>query len=409
MDTSNIEKELRDFICSTSTLRGSMARQRYQRGSVKLRGQVWYGKYREDLIEQDGTVKRIRRNARLGAKKEYPTKRLAERRLEQILSTINSPGYRPGRMATVAEFAERWRTEILSKRKPSQQIAANSHLNFHIIPYLGKARLDALGVETQQTFVTHLSNKKHYKGKGTLSQKTVVNVMGTLSSMVNTAKVWGYICEGVSLDNLVLPERGVVQEARSFTVSEAQRIIAASENPYQLMYAIATFAGLRAGEIMGLRVRDVDLQNRILHIRQTGWYGKIQTAKSRGSETDLPIPGALAVLFERYMATWQTNPRELLFVNTRGNPTTAEKIVKKHLHPLLERLGIPHTEQRCGFHAFRHMHTSLLLESGASPKVAQRQLRHSDARITLGIYGHLVENSHREAVERLSKLLNIPV
>ena len=52
------------------------------------------------------------------------------------------------------------------------------------------------------------------------------------------------------------------------------------------------------------------------------------------------------------------------------------------------------------------MHTSLLLESGASPKVAQRQLRHSDARTTLGIYAHLVEDSHREAVEKMAEYLN---
>jgi hypothetical protein len=45
------------------------------------------------------------------------------------------------------------------------------------------------------------------------------------------------------------------------------------------------------------------------------------------------------------------------------------------------------------------------IESGASPKVAQRQLRHSDARITLGIYGHLVEGTHREAVEKLASFL----
>ena len=50
-------------------------------------------------------------------------------------------------------------------------------------------------------------------------------------------------------------------------------------------------------------------------------------------------------------------------------------------------------------------HTTLLLESGASPKVAQRQLRHADARVTLDIYAHLVEGTHREAVEKLASFL----
>jgi len=68
---------------------------------------------------------------------------------------------------------------------------------------------------------------------------------------------------------------------------------------------------------------------------------------------------------------------------------------------LLDALKI----KRAGFHAFRHAHTTLLLEGGASPKVAQRQLRHADARVTLNIYAHLVEGTHREAVEKLASFL----
>jgi hypothetical protein len=72
-----------------------------------LKGQVWYGKYRDDVVEQDGTVRRVQRRTPLGTKEECPTKRLAERKLEQILCRINAVEYRPGRVATLAEFAER--------------------------------------------------------------------------------------------------------------------------------------------------------------------------------------------------------------------------------------------------------------------------------------------------------------
>ena len=50
----------------------------------------------------------------------------------------------------------------------------------------------------------------------------------------------------------------------------------------------------------------------------------------------------------------------------------------------------------------RHGAASSLLADGATPAVVQRQLRHSDARITLGIYGHVVGDQQREAVERRS-------
>lgn len=374
-----------------------MARSRYQKGSVVLYGNTWYGKYREDIIGPDGVTVRVQRRTRLGTKKEYPTKPLARRRLEQLLCRINAPEYRPGRVATVAEFAERWVTEILSKQKPPSRKSAASHLRAHIIPYLGKLRLDALGIENHQMFVTHLSGKIP-------SSKTIRNVLVTLSSMLSTAKDWGYICEGLNIGKLALPERSIKKEARSFTLEEGRRILAAATNPWRLMYALAGMAGMRAGEIMGLRAADVDIQRRLIHINQTAWCGQIQTAKTAVSEATLPIPDALHHMLTAYLATWHTNPLGLLFINKLGRAFTAERVVKKHLHPLLDALGIPRPG-RCGFHAFRHMHTTMLVEGGASPKTAQRQLRHSDVRTTLQIYAHVVEDSHRRAVEKVSRKL----
>ena len=71
------------------------------------------------------------------------------------------------------------------------------------------------------------------------------------------------------------------------------------------------------------------------------------------------------------------------------------------MHPLLKRLGIP----RGGFHAIRHGVASALLADGATPAVVQKQLRHSDAKITLGIYGHVVGDQQRTAVENRSARL----
>lgn len=143
----------------TTSQGGSLARKRYQTGSVFLRGKnpVWIGRYREDVIRPDGKVVRKRRSIVLGTKKEFPTKRLAERRFEQHLARVNAIGYRPGRVATLGDFIERWRTEVLSKQEPSSIRAVKSHLKCYIIPHLSQLRLDQLGVENQQSFVTHVA------------------------------------------------------------------------------------------------------------------------------------------------------------------------------------------------------------------------------------------------------------
>jgi len=54
---------------------------------------------------------------------------------------------------------------------------------------------------------------------------------------------------------------------------------------------------------------------------------------------------------------------------------------------------------------FRHTHPSLLLHTGATPKVVQEQLRHADPRVTLGMYSHVIGEDRRNAVERVAALL----
>ncbi len=81
---------------------------------------------------------------------------------------------------------------------------------------------------------------------------------------------------------------------------------------------------------------------------------------------------------------------------------SANNVVQRQLWLILDKLGIP----RCGLHAFRHTHSSLLLAVGATPTVAQAQLRHADPRVTLGIYSHILGDEQRQAVERVAQLLD---
>lgn len=68
-----------------------MARRRYQRGYLYLRGRktsVWVGRWREDVMRSDGSVQRIRRSLVIGTRADFPTRRLAERQFETLLARI---------------------------------------------------------------------------------------------------------------------------------------------------------------------------------------------------------------------------------------------------------------------------------------------------------------------------------
>jgi integrase len=380
----------------------SMARKRYQTGRVFLKGkneEKWVGRYREDVVEVTGTTRRVRRSVILGTKRELPTKRLAERRLAAILSRINCLDYRPGRAATFGEFIERWKTEVLTTQKPSSVRAVRSHLRCYIIPEIGKLRLDEFGIESQQRFITRMPERSTDK---IVSRKTILNVIATISTILATARNWGYSCERIDMSKLHLPQRGIPSEAPHFTIEQVQRILAVAGEPWRTLFCICTLDGLRAGEALGLQWGDINLDQRTLQIRRTAWYGKIQTPKSRESETTLPIPDALVTILKNYRTHWKPNPDGFLFVTRNERPPSSNNVVEHRLWPILDALEIP----RCGLHAFRHTHTALLLDSGATPKVVQRQLRHADARTTLQIYGHVVGEAHREAVEKVASIVD---
>jgi len=370
-----------------------LARRRYQTGSLMLRGDNWIGRWREDIICADGLPKRVRRSQVIGSRAELPTKKLAMRRLETVLAKINAPGYRAGRVATLIEFVRRWREDVLSQRKPSTARAAESHLRHHIIPTLGFKRLDEIGAETVQAFVSALSRR--------CTRKTVVNIVGTLSTILNTAKQWGYICEGVSLKTLALPSQKEREIARFFSAEQARQIIDGARAPFSTAFAVAAMTGIRPGELFGLKCEDLDFERKLLFIRRSAWYGKLQAPKSQSSIRALPLPEALEKRLRRYLKTWQPNPERLLFATRRGRPYSANNIVQRKLWPILDALEIP----RCGLHAFRHTHSSLLLEVGAPATVAQAQLGHSDPRITLAVYSHVIGDSQRQSVERVAQLL----
>jgi integrase len=112
------------------------------------------------------------------------------------------------------------------------------------------------------------------------------------------------------------------------------------------------------------------------------------------------LSASLSVLKE-YLATWRPNPEGFLFLNRNGRPYAANKVVEYGLLPILDKLKI----RRAGVHAFRHCHASLLMDVGANPIVTKTQMRHSDARVTLGIYNHVIGEPQRDAVDKVSEIL----
>src|SRR5215471_14773816 len=177
---------------------GSLARRRFQQGQLLLLGERWFGRWREDRIES-GQVRRIRVQEYLGSKKDYPTRRLAERALGDRLSVINHVSYRPRPTTTFAEFAASWESKVLSQFGASTAINYRVHVRKHLVPFFGKYAMKDVTPELLQLFVSGAM----------ASPKTVRNICVTLQSMWRSARAWGYVAHDLMGGVVLAPQKRV--------------------------------------------------------------------------------------------------------------------------------------------------------------------------------------------------------
>jgi Phage integrase, N-terminal SAM-like domain len=116
---------------------GSLARRRYQKGQLLLIGNTWYGRWREDVLEGE-VRKRIRHKEPIGSLKDYPSKRLAQRALDDRIAHVNKISYRPMPTAKFADFAQNWKVKVLSQFGDSTAINYRTHIRKHLVPFFGE-------------------------------------------------------------------------------------------------------------------------------------------------------------------------------------------------------------------------------------------------------------------------------
>jgi integrase len=326
----------------------------------------------------------------LGTVKEYKTRRLAERALEQRLSEVNSLTYQPKPTATFHEFAIKWQRDVLTQLKPSTGSADRSRIKKHLLPALGDLCMKDITGQRIQAMIA--------RKQGQLSPKSIRNLIATLSIMWTQARAWDYTQQDPFF-GLVLPDRGLLDE-RFLSLDEMRRIIEGAGEPYKTYFWILAETGVRAGEIGALPVRNLLLDQGAIRITQSVWHGKIQTVKSLKGNRLCEISPQLVEHLRGYLREWHPNTLGLLFATGNGTPWDTDVIRKRKLYPLLKKLGV----KRCGFHAFRHGNETVMDQESVPMAVRQTRLGHTDARTTM-LYSHAVSEDGRRFAARLGDLL----
>jgi integrase len=246
-----------------------MTRRRFQRGSIYKKGErkkVWVARYFEDVIAPDGTMTRIRRSERLGTITEIPTRRQAEQLLQDRLRLFNSSDYRPSSSCTFREYAEnRWLREVLPTLKHSGKKHYQYLLRVHLYPALGEMQLRLITRDVVQGFVSA-------KLRSGLSWRTVKSIRTALGTVMAAAEMAEMIPSN-PVRKTRFPRRGPTKQRAEIAPDKIQELLEALPEPSRSLAWLLVLTGLRIGELLALRWRNLDLEKGVLKVTQSVYDG----------------------------------------------------------------------------------------------------------------------------------------
>lgn len=371
-----------------------MARQRYQGGCVFKRGKrrkLWVGRFREDVMQDGGTLTRVQRSVVLGPVAELPTKRHALIRLEERLRPINLGTALPQATMSFGAFVEaQWSVLVLPTLKRSTQHGYRYVLSKHLLPYWGSWSLRNIGRLDVQQFVAE-------KFRQRTGWQTVRNAWVLLSGILESAVEYGYL-SGNAARGVKFPPPPRREAPAIVAGEQFAQLLAALEEPHRTMVALIAATGLRVGELLAVRWRAIDLAVGTLRVAESVFEGAFQQPKTKRAERTIPLgPHTVQLLTAHRARVSRTSATDLVFANQNGGPLRESKLLARVLQPAAERAGLG----RVTWHQFRHVHSSLLNDLRVPVKIAQEQLGHASVQTTLNIYTHVVDTSHRRAIEQL--------
>lgn len=166
---------------------------------------------------------------------------------------------------------------------------------------------------------------------------------------------------------------------------------------FEALYVLAITAGLRRGELLGLRWDDADLERGTLRVgralvREGSRHTLGATKTKRGRRLVNLTPRTVAALKghrkgqleQRVKLADMYEDHGLIFASEIGTLLNPENLVKRSFKPLLERSGLPGIR----FHDLRHTCATLLMGRGVHPKFVQELLGHATVAMTLDTYSH---------------------
>jgi integrase len=370
----------------------------------------------------------------LGTAEEGWTKERAEEALKDRLAQARLGIYRPpsapvsdsqeAAEPTFHEFASQWFAAIEPELRSSTARLYRSHLSDHLLPFFRRHRLSEITIAEvdryrqakvrQRDVIAARRAAGEKTDRRPLSNESINKHIVRLGQILDLAVEYGHIPAN--------PARGrrrrlkVAKPQRSYLDTAAHiaaLLDAAGERDREArgdrqhiarraMLATLTFAGLRLGELLELRWRDVDLAN--------GWL-LVGEAKTDAGRRRVKIRPALRDELAAHKAKINPAARAYVFATAAGKPHSGSNIRHRVFAKAIERANERLEEAReaplpqgLTPHSLRRTFASLLYAIGEPPPVVMAEMGHTDPGLALRIYAQAMRRDDAEN-ERLRALI----
>lgn len=349
-------------------------------------------------------------------------KRHEDAKQDEILfrGQVQAGTFVPPSKLTVAQWADQWLDSAHNLRPSSRRIYEAALA--HILPALGDTRLDRLTAEPIDTYLTtRLTQAK---------PSTVHIEYRTLRRMLKLAVARQKLPRSPMAD--VIEPRIPDEEMQFLDADQLETVATAIDqrsrhtNPaakWRTLILVAGWGGLRWGELAGLRVERVDVDNqRVQVVTQLDAAGKLWSGpKTRTSRRWVSLPPGVAVELAEHIDG--RRPEDVVWTLPQGGPLQHSRWMSRVWYPAMDRTGLGTYEvtkheyvpsrrkkrttahyEGFRFHDLRHTAAALAIRAGAHPKAIQMRLGHSSIQVTLDRYGHLYPDMDAEIATKLDTM-----
>ncbi|WP_406338730.1 tyrosine-type recombinase/integrase [Streptomyces sp. NBC_00649] len=349
------------------------------------------------VLQPDGT--RARKFAYGQTWQECDTKR------RELLAKVASGVPVPTKSARLADWLPYWLENVIKpRRKRTTYAKYEVHVRLYLVPMLGTKQLESLSVADVRRFLNRLEREA--------TAATAKESHKVLRSALSAACREELITRNVV--SLVEPPQVESRDLSPWSLDETLDFLtAARKDPLYAAFVLAIALGFRRGEIVGLRWQDVDLEKRVIRVRKqrqrVGGEAYDDDPKGRRRKQALPLPAICvaplrwqrlrqAAVRERAGAGWAES--DYVFTTRTGRP-----IEPRNVYRSFTRVAANAGLRVIRLHDARHGTATLLTAAGVAPRVVMEILGHSQIAVTMNVYTHVVQDTQREAVSHMDRLL----